>query len=298
MVDLAQIATGTQSAANILLLDDQLKKILDKSGRSSLSYEKKVGLVPIGSDSVFGNFPPNYKSASLRQNLANQRAAAKAEYAAIEAASKKCAAERRRPITTTLFRVFYDRGDLPVKVAHTKGGGKIDWRTPMEKLDYNHYLPIFFDGLREKEDPYRFLAVQGCYDLLQSARHDQDGGVARLLPVVPQLVIPVKTTMTTRDPELVCTVMKVLQALVFCGGESTLIGECLVPYYRQILPVFNIYKDHNLNIGDQMDYSQRKRKVLGELVLETLEVFEKRGGEDAFINIKYMVPTYESCVLC
>ena len=34
----------------------------------------------------------------------------------------------------------------------------------------------------------------------------------------------------------------------------------------------------------------------GELVLETLQVLEMRGGEDAFINIKYMIPTYESCV--
>ena len=29
----------------------------------------------------------------------------------------------------------------------------------------------------------------------------------------------------------------------------------------------------------------------------TLEMFESYGGDDAFINIKYMVPTYESCVL-
>lgn len=46
-----------------------------------------------------------------------------------------------------------------------------------------------------------------------------------------------------------------------------------------------------------MDYSQRKRLNLGELVNEALEVFETHGGEDAFINIKYMIPTYESCVL-
>lgn len=26
----------------------------------------------------------------------------------------------------------------------------------VEKLDYHHYLPIFFDGLREKDTPYRF----------------------------------------------------------------------------------------------------------------------------------------------
>jgi hypothetical protein len=27
-----------------------------------------------------------------------------------------------------------------------------------------------------------------------------------------------------------------------------------------------------------------------------LELFEKHGGEDAYINIKYMIPTYESCM--
>lgn len=30
----------------------------------------------------------------------------------------------------------------------------------VEKLDYHHYLPIFFDGVREIEEPYRFLAVK------------------------------------------------------------------------------------------------------------------------------------------
>ena len=36
---------------------------------------------------------------------------------------------------------------------------------------------------------------------------------------------------------------------------------------------------------------------VGDLIHETLEVLERYGGEDAFINIKYMIPTYESCVL-
>ena len=43
---------------------------------------------------------------------------------------------------------------------------RIGWKVEIEKLDYHHYLPIFFDGIREKEDPYRFLAVQGTYDML------------------------------------------------------------------------------------------------------------------------------------
>jgi hypothetical protein len=193
----------------------------------------------------------------------------------------------RRPIPRTEFRRFYDRGDFPIQIYHGAVGGKVAWKVDIEKLDYHHYMPMFFDGLREKEDPYRFLAVQCTYDMLEK-------GGSKILPVVPQLIIPIKTALNTRDPELIATVLKVLQKLVL---SADMVGEALVPYYRQILPVFNIFKGQNLNIGDGMDYSQRKRNVLGDLVAETLELFEIHGGEDAFINIKYMIPTYESCVL-
>jgi hypothetical protein len=193
----------------------------------------------------------------------------------------------RRVITTTEFRRFYDRGDLPIQIFHGAVGGKIAWKVDIEKLDYHHYLPIFFDGLREREDPYRFLAVQGVYDML-------DKGGSKILPVVPQLIIPIKTALNTRHPEIIATTIKVLIQLVLSGE---MIGEALVPYYRQILPIFNIFKGHNKNLGDHIDYSQRKKLNLGDLICEALEIFEIHGGEDAFINIKYMIPTYESCVL-
>ena len=100
--------------------------------------------------------------------------------------------------------------------------------------------------------------------------------------------------MNTRDSEIIAITLKILQALVTC---SDTIGEALVPYYRQILPVMNLFKQSNANIGDKIDYSQRKGLNLGDLIQQTLEMFETHGGEDAFINIKYMIPTYESCVL-
>ena len=34
-----------------------------------------------------------------------------------------------------------------------------------------------------------------------------------------------------------------------------MIGEALVPYYRQILPIFNIFKNKNDNFGDKIDYN-------------------------------------------
>jgi hypothetical protein len=198
----------------------------------------------------------------------------------------KAGALTRRPIAATEFQRFYDRGDLPIALAH-RSKNSIDWKVEVEKLDYHHYLPIFFDGLREKEEPYKFLAHQGCYDLLKK-------GGAKILPTIPQLIIPVKTALNSRDPEIMCVVLKVMQQLVISGD---LIGEALVPYYRQILPVFNLFKAKNQNMGDVIDYGQRKRANIGDLIEETLQLFEIHGGEDAFINIKYMIPTYESCVL-
>jgi len=199
----------------------------------------------------------------------------------------KAGAFSRRNIAPSEFRRNYDRGDLPIQVTHSGTANRIHWKVEVDKLDYHHYLPIFFDGIREKEDPYRFLSVEGVHNMLEK-------GGSKILPVVPQLIIPLKTALNTRDPEVIATVLKVLQKLVLAGE---MIGEALVPYYRQILPMFNLFKNCTKNLGDAIDYGQRKRFSLGELIDETLEVFEVHGGEDAFINIKYMIPTYESCVV-
>jgi hypothetical protein len=200
----------------------------------------------------------------------------------------KAGAFSKRPNPpNTEFRRFYERGDLPIQICHMASGNMIHWKVEPELLDYHHYLPIFFDGLREREEPYRFLAIEGTFNLLAK-------GGSKVLPVIPQLIIPIKTALNTREPDVIATVLKVLQELVVSGD---MIGEALVPYYRQILPVLNIFKSSNTNIGDKIEYSQRKRAITGDLIHETLEKFELHGGEDAFINIKYMIPTYESCVL-
>merc|ERR1711869_86215 len=148
----------------------------------------------------------------------------------LEMPPPKAGAHQRRKTEPTEFRRFYGRGDLPVQIAHRGTANLISWKVDIEKLDYHHYLPIFFDGIREKEDRYRFLSVQGVYDML-------DKGGSKILPVVPQLIIPIKTALNTRDQEIMTTALKVLQALVLSGE---MIGEALVPYYRQILPIFNI----------------------------------------------------------
>jgi len=205
--------------------------------------------------------------------------------------SKEAFMVRPNPPNTE-FRRFYERGDLPIQVEHGGTANKIAWKVEISKLDFHHYLPVFFDGLRELEAPYAFLAEQGIYDMLQA-------GWNKVLPVIPQLIIPIKTALNTRDPNVMVKTLKVLQALVMADAQETgpaLVGQALVPYYRQILPVLNIFIRKNSNMGDSIDYGQKNRINLGDLIQETLELFEQFGGEDAFINIKYLVPTYQSIV--
>merc|ERR1719313_28595 len=254
-------------------------------------------MIPRGQHSVFGDFPPEHmqglKTKKIVKVASAPNVSAGTPFCGLGGASRGAPAgpgnagsTARRPAPPTEFRRFYDRGDLPIQIFHGAVGGKIAWKVDVEKLDYHHYLPIFFDGIREKEDPYRFLAVEGVYNMLEK-------GGSKILPVVPQLIVPIKTALNTRDPQLMCTMMKILKQLVLSGD---MIGEALVPYYRQILPVFNIFRAKNENLGDKMAYGQRKNENLGDLIAETLNIFEQYGGEDAFINIKYMIPTYESCV--
>lgn len=50
-------------------------------------------------------------------------------------------------------------------------------------------------------------------------------------------------------------------------------------------------------MGAAIDHSTSRGENVGDLIEDTLQILERYGGPDAFINIKYMIPTYESCVL-
>lgn len=91
------------------------------------------------------------------------------------------------------FRKFYERGDLPISVDHRGSKNTINWKVDVSKLDYHHYLPIFFDGIREKEEPYRFLAIKGVEDMLKVSSRvpygaDHDDWAAKVFKLEDVLV--------------------------------------------------------------------------------------------------------------
>ena len=57
-----------------------------------------------------------------------------------------------------------------------------------------------------------------------------------------QRILHVSDALSTRNAQVMCITLKVLQHLVV---SAEMVGEALVPYYRQILPVLNIFKNKN-----------------------------------------------------
>lgn len=86
----------------------------------------------------------------------------------------------------TSFRMYYDRGDIPIKMEYLTGGQKVSWTVNLDTIDFNLTLPLFFDGLCETKHPYKTYARQGCFDLINN-------GGEKVYPVIPQLIIPIKS---------------------------------------------------------------------------------------------------------
>jgi hypothetical protein len=183
----------------------------------------------------------------------------------------------------------YIRGELPCTIEHGINGQYLSWAAPLDNLDYEFYLPIFFDGLQCKQNPARFLARQGIEDLLFAAR----GYPNRIKVCIKNLVRPLRNALSKFDVDILLGVLKALQQLVTCNEG---IGATLMPFSKQFLAPIATFMDLNTNIGDGIDYGQRHNQDIGENVMKTLELMEEHGGPDAYKSIKFSIPLYESCM--
>ncbi|CAF0760128.1 unnamed protein product [Rotaria sp. Silwood1] len=200
----------------------------------------------------------------------------------------------KRSLRSEKFRLFYERGDLPCTIHHTTKGQSLKWFIDnIETLNIDYYLPIFTDGLCETKYPYSFIALQGVLDLLEHASHKID------IETLSKMIVPLKRALYTYDPIVISRVLLVLQKLA--RGNDGAIGIALVPYFNQLLPIINIMKERNEEKFYQNqrqcymidDYERNISNEIVRLIDKTLMVLEQFGGQDAFINIKFSVPTYE-----
>ena len=129
----------------------------------------------------------------------------------------------------------YLRGELPCTIEHGINGKYLSWACPLEHLDYEYYLPLFFDGLQVKEHVVSFLARQGIEDMLFASK----GHPERIIPIVPMLARPLRNALSKYDTDLLLGVLKAIQQLVTCNVG---VGEALMPYGKQFFrPHFPVH---------------------------------------------------------
>ncbi|UJR24928.1 hypothetical protein I4U23_006292 [Adineta vaga] len=200
----------------------------------------------------------------------------------------------KRSYRSEMFRLFYERGDLPCAIEHIAKGQKLKWFIDnLEMLNLDYYLPIFTDGLCESTYPYSFIAFQGILDLITRASHKIDD------ETLAKLIRPLKHALYTHNPIIIRRVLHVLQQLA--RGNDGALGIILVSNFNQLLPIINIIKERNQSKYRRKqtechlidDFERNTEIDLVRLIDETLLVLEEFGGQDAFINIKYSIPTYE-----
>jgi len=166
------------SPASDMILEDHLKRCISRVETQPYQPTKNKNL-PAMKHSCFGNFPKDKmpkksadpepepldihaKSIAITGNNILKRGtgmggatSSKAhKKSRITAPKPKAGAFSKRRIPASEFRRYYERGDLPIIIEHQGSGNKIAWKVDIAELDLHHYLPVFFEGLREKQDPY------------------------------------------------------------------------------------------------------------------------------------------------
>jgi hypothetical protein len=112
---------------------------------------------------------------------------------------------------------------------------------------------------------------------------------------------PLRTTgaLNTRIPKTICRTLLALQQLL---RSDSRVGARFLPYFQYFLPSFSLLKSLSATFGtghsnvgrktDSIDYGQRLKCNVDDLVEQTLKTLEKTGGAGALAAIKFLVPTF------
>lgn len=71
-------------------------------------------------------------------------------------------------------------------------------------------MPPLVTRLSEPNFPYNMIACYAIHDMLNA-----DG--EKVLPVIPQIIIPIKNALNTKNRQVIAATLRVIQHLCDCG---------------------------------------------------------------------------------
>lgn len=222
---------------------------------------------------------PRTKSAPLKgRTVTVQPAAAAADDLSAASVPMKSLSRQRfdskkfaNPFATTTkhrtpFGEASQEGKLPFRLQHGMKDMHLAWTMPIEHVNLERLLPLCFEGLREKQHPYDFLAKQAIAEVL-----DTPQAADRVPPLLPQLIPSLKLAVNEKDMPIFLAAADTLSKL------SDVAGPALDPHLNQFLTVLN------------KRMSEKKNR---ELVEQLLTTFLQNGGPEVPKIIKSKIPTF------
>ena len=173
----------------------------------------------------------------------------------------------------TELRRYFERGELPFFIVHASKN-RLAWKFEPVAADFKKWLPIFIDGLKERTKQLRFIAENGCIEMIKKA--------GEMLPeLIPAITLPAALALRTRDVPTMRVTVKIL-TLMLKGHPR--VAEEMLPYINRILrPLFLVI------LKDSPD-------DLSVAVNDMLSLIEDRGGDNSVACIKYSIPIFDGQV--
>ncbi|KXZ50069.1 hypothetical protein GPECTOR_18g48 [Gonium pectorale] len=216
----------------------------------------------------------------------------------------------RTPLPASLLRTYYDNGTLDFVAVRWRGsradalswargvskgpegGGTLNrsytaWSPePPPELDPAAWLPVFLDGLREYDEPYRFLAIRGSEELLLRAGEN-------LHAFADSLVVPLKAALDTREPT---TVAVALQLMLMALSVDPRVAREWVPAYWQFAQVLNLFYARGGGLRVDMGYNRHAVATCRQLATDFMVAFELSGGPAATAAVRRYSPGADPAV--
>eukprot|EP00798_Chlamydomonas_sp_ICE-L_P007378 gene7378-502_t len=182
----------------------------------------------------------------------------------------------------SIFRALYDNSTLDFTMVESGVGlkNRLLWGRPVKRgmmvwgdrpseVELAKWLPIFLEGIREYEEPYRFIAIMGSHDLVVEAGDQLHEFAADLVP-------PFKKALDTRMPTVVAVAVEVMDMIL---KQDPKVAKTWIYYLPQWCQVFNLFSNRGFLVNK--GYNQKEIIVIKDTIYNILATLEMNGGPDA-----------------
>jgi hypothetical protein len=115
----------------------------------------------------------------------------------------------------TNFPIHYINNIIPCYIYHKTSSFKLIWYKDFSNIDYNSVLTACFEGIIEVAHPYKFIARQGCKELLMAENSHN-----KIIPIIPKLYNYLNIALLDDNDETFADAIDICYLLVFYAGRQ------------------------------------------------------------------------------